>query len=80
MPYTKTPQVENKITCTIRLYIAGKHPAVINIRVGRCPATVMIALGGVATGNLNAYEHIRVTGIIRYSGCISIAAHLKERT
>lgn len=70
----------NRITCTIRLYIAGKHPATNSIRIGKCPATVMIAFGGVETGNLKAYEHVRVTGIIRYNGCIFIATHFKERT
>lgn len=73
------PQVGNRIICTIRLYIAGKHPAAISIRVCRWPATVMIAFGGVATGILNAYEHMRVTGIIRYNGCILIATHFEYK-
>lgn len=52
------------------------HPPAISIRVCMWPATVMIAFGGVPAGILNAYEHVKATGIIKYNGCILIATHL----
>lgn len=33
------------------------------------PAAKTMAFGGVATGNMNAYEHVTAVAIVRYSGC-----------
>jgi hypothetical protein len=38
-----------------------------------------IALGGVATGNMKAYEQHRVAGIMKYRGWIFIATACKNQ-
>ena len=42
------------------------------------PEANAIAFGGVETGNTNASEHVRVTGIINLSGCSSIDAAILD--